>query len=85
MFINPWTWYIINNEMPEIPPGGPKDILKVFAVWFVISVIYLICSYKLIPLVHEYFPGSWSGPLGMLILSIIYIALLILFLIKVLK
>lgn len=71
--------------MPEIPPGDPKDILKAFAVWFVISVIYFIGSCKLMPLVHEYFPGSWSGPLGMFVLSIIYIALLIIFLTKVLK
>ena len=85
MFINPWTWYLINDKMPEIPPGDPKDILKTFVVWFVISVIYFIGSCKLMPLVHEYFPGSWSGPLGMFVLSIIYIVLLLLFLIKVLK
>ena len=33
IYINPWTWYILNDKIPSIYPISFKSILVIF-VWF---------------------------------------------------
>lgn len=88
MFINPWTYYIINDEMPSIPTnpdGNNKDLVKTILVWIILSILFIV-SVCYVP----WYVKKLTDSLGLFAISLIalisiYVCLLIFCLKKVLK
>lgn len=63
MFINPWIWHILNDEMPNIYCGDPEDDKRtIWAIifWIVLSIIYGIVIW----LLTEYLETWWVSVAG---------------------
>ena len=58
VFINPWTYYIINDKMPSLYTGDSnedKKILYILIYWLILSSIFLFSSIWLVPYMISFF------------------------------
>ena len=87
LFINPWTWYIYNDKMPSLPPGKPepKKDFKAVVVLMALSVLYIYGMLNLPMYMRHRFDSIDAWGVTALVLSIVYIALLYIFIRKVYK
>ena len=81
-FINPWIWNILNDDMPSLYTGVPKEDRKVIWVmlyWLVLSVVY--CAAEILVMRFK----LCSSVVACLVGFVSYFALLIFGLNKILK
>ena len=58
VFINPWTYYIINDKMPSLYTGDSnedKKLLYIMIYWLILSSIFLFSSIWSVPYMISFF------------------------------